>query len=335
LARVYGGDCAYSAEYRRLGEVCSDEPEKSCLQHGGSCEVATAIDGERRERCRWHNLREEAACARYSAGAWETSNDDVPSTVFPGEAGACLATELPECVPDSFVKTERDFAGRCCKRFGEDEPGLLFAAFSDAEQTYYFCSQQRGLGKSADVWDFIDPAEQAGFSMLDATSGSPVSGWGVTAGALVQQQELPSNLALSRERMRSGCVMTRVTTDSAGESGIVFNYRGAGNYYVFDVIPNVRRRIRQVIDGSSTSLSEQPWSGPASWASSIRLSVCYGDGIHTFIDDRLRSRVSVEQRVDFIGSGGRIGLWNERNPAARHDYLRIYSLVDGYSLLWP
>ncbi|MEY2937411.1 MAG: hypothetical protein RL033_8160, partial [Pseudomonadota bacterium] len=335
LARVYGADCAYSGEYRRLGEVCSNEAEERCLAHGGSCEVARTIDDERRERCRWHNLREESACARYSAGVWETSNEDVPSTVFPGEDGACLASELPECVPDSFVRTERNFAGRCCRLFGQSGPGLLFEAFSDADASYYFCSHQRGLGKPAAVWELIDPAERADFSTLDAASGAPVSGWGVTAGELVQEQDLPSNLALSRAHTRSGCVMTRVTTDSAGESGIVFNYRNAGNYYVFDALPNVRRRIRQVIDGVSTSLSVQPWAGPASWAYSIRLGVCYGDGIHTFIDDRRSSRVSVEQRVAFVGSGGRIGLWNERNPAARHDYLRVYSLVEGYALLRP
>ncbi|MEO8182170.1 MAG: hypothetical protein ABI895_25325 [Deltaproteobacteria bacterium] len=334
LSRVYAGQCSYRADFRSLGEVCSVASEQRCLAHGGSCEVARIAGGTRLERCRWHDLTDRVSCARYSVGTWQTSRHDysVPPAVFAGEAGACLASELPDCVPDSFLTTDLPSAGRCCSRFGEDEPGLLFQAFSDGDASHYFCSSQKGLGDPGDSWEFVAAVEQADFATLDAATGGSAPGWSVSEGELIQGQKLPSNLALSRERMRSGCVMTQVTTDDTGESGIVFNYRTTGNYYVFDVIPNVRRRIRQVIDGVSADLSVEPWSGPTSWTS-IGLSVCYGDGIHTFIDQRSNSRISIDQRVSFVGTGGRVGLWNDLNSAARHAYLRTYPLVEGYALL--
>ena len=94
----------------------------------------------------------------------------------------------------------------------------------------------------------------------------------------------------------------------------------------------MRRRIRQVVNGVSTELSVMPWSGPTTWTS-IALTVCFGDGVHTFIDDQLSSRVSVDTRVDFIGTGGRMGLWNDGNQGARHAYLLSRSLVEGYELI--
>lgn len=333
LARVYGGECAYRSDYRLLGEVCSDGNELHCQALGGSCEVARLAGNERHERCRWHNFREEAACARYSAGTWQTSDVSDPDRVFPGEAGACLASELPECVNESFVTTEDDLSGRCCTLFGSSERGLLFEAFASDGLKHYFCSQQKGLGPPPDAWEFSAASELAELSLLDAASGDSVAGWAIHAGELVQERELASNLALSTERMRSGCITTRVTADGAGESGIVFNYRTPGNYYVFDALPNVRRRIRQVSNGVSRELSVEPWPAPRRWSSSVELTVCHGDGIHTFIDGRLSSRVSVEQRVGFFGSGGRLGLWNDRNGGARHAHLRAYSLVEGFALL--
>lgn len=333
LARVYGGECHYRDGYRLLGELCSDAGELRCQRHGGSCEVAPTSGGTRQERCRWHDLRNEDACARYSVGSWLASNAGEPTTVFAGEAGACLATELPECVAESFVVTEDDLAGRCCTLFGEDDPGLLFEGFTSNGRKHYFCSQQRGQGMLPDAWEFSAASELAELTPLEAASGRAAGGWAIRAGELVQERELESNLALSRERMRSGCVTTRVSTEAAGESGIVFNYRSAGNYFVFDALPNVRRRIRQVVDGVSNDLSVEPWPAPGGWFPAIDLQVCYGDGIHTFIDGRLSSRISVEQRVPFLGSGGRIGLWNDRNEGARHAYLRAYSLVEGYALL--
>lgn len=333
LARVYAGDCEYRPEYRLLGEVCSSHGELSCQLHGGSCEVAHAPGGERVERCRWHDFREEAACTRYSAGTWHTPGADDPTVVFAGEAGACLASELPECLPVSSVSSREDLAGRCCTLFGQDERGLLFEGFSAGEEQHYFCSHQKGLGPPSDSWEFSAASEGAELTLLVAGSGAAAEGWGIREGELVQELELPGNLALTRERMRSGCVTTRVSGEGVGESGIVFNYRAAGSYYVFDATPNVRRRIRRVVDGVSTDLSVEPWPAPGGWAAGVELTVCYGDGIHTFIGGRLDTRVSVAGRVEFVGSGGRLGLWNEGNPGARHDYLRAFSLVEGYALL--
>ena len=333
LERLFGGQCAYRAEFRLLGELCSVAGEQSCLAHGGSCEVARTTDDTRLERCRWHNFTDPESCTKYSAGSWRSvdAEDGVPAAVFSGEAGACLASELPGCLPGSFLTTDQPSAGRCCTLFGDDEPGILFDAFSDAGATHYFCSNQKGLGDPGDHWEFADAVELLDFTLVDAATGGSAPGWSVSEGSLIQEQRLPSNLALSRERMRSGCVTTRVSTEDAGESGIVFNYRTARDYYVFDVIPQVRRRIRQVSGGVSTELSVEPWSGPASWTD-IELGVCYGDGIHTFIDRQLSSRISVAQRVDFVGTGGRVGVWNDLN-SARHDYLRTYPLVEGYALL--
>jgi hypothetical protein len=333
LALLYAGDCEYRAEYRLLGEVCSDDAEWRCQLHGGSCEVTRGAGADRLERCRWHNFRDEASCLRYSAGSWEVDGGSDPSTVFAGEAGACLASELPSCVNESFVATELDLAGHCCTLFGTDAPGLLFEAFSSEGVSHYFCSHQQGVGRAPDVLEFSAPSELEQLALLDAAGGGPAAGWQVDLGDLLQAEALPANVALSRERMRSGCVMTRVTTDALGESGIVFNYRSSSDYYVFDAIPNVRRRIRQVVDGVSQELSVEPWSAPRGWASAVELAVCYGDGIHTFIDGRLSSRVSVDQHVSFFGAGGRVGLWNERNVGARHAYLRAHSLVEGYALL--
>lgn len=332
LARVYSGECAYHADYRYLGDVCSEAGESRCLTLGGSCEVAGG-SGKPAERCRWHNLRDEGSCARYSAGAWHPSGAGDATMVFAGEAGACLASELPGCVAESFVISEQGLAGRCCPQFGTDNPGLLFPAFAVGGMKHYFCSHQKGLGPPPDTWEFADEGELAEWTLLDPSSGASATGWAIDAGELVQERELPSNLALSQERMRSGCVMTRVRAEATGESGIVFNYRTPGNYHVFDALPNVHRRIRQVVDGVSTELSNQPWPAPRGWAPGVDLAVCYGDGIHTFIDGRLSSRVSVDQRVAFFGSGGRIGLWNQRHAGARHAHLRIYSLVEGYAQL--
>jgi hypothetical protein len=332
LARVYGGDCEYRADYRYLGDVCSDDGELGCQALGGSCEVAGAGEVPV-ERCRWHNLRDQASCARYSAGTWHPAGTSDASAVFAGEAGACLASELPECVPESSVVTEEEQAGHCCTIFGTDAPGLLFEAFAVGRVKHYLCSHQKGLGAPPDTWEFAAEGEVDEWMLLDAASGARVTGWAIEAGALTQQRELPGNLALSPERMRSGCVMTEVQGQPSGESGIVFNYRTARNYYVFDALPNVHRRIRQVVDGVSTELSVEPWSAPGGWTTGVELAVCYGDGIQTFIDGRLGSRVGVEQRVDFFGSGGRLGLWNHRNEGARHAHLRVYSLVEGYARL--
>jgi hypothetical protein len=336
LSRVYSGGCTYRPEYRVLGDVCSPESESACSSHGGSCEVSHTAEGAQIERCRWHDFTDESACSRYSAGAWETSNEVISSTVFPGEAGACITAcaELSACVPESFISAATPFDGRCCTKFGQDEPGLFFEAFSDGESSSYFCSDQKGLGDPVGgSWEFTDAAEQAFFTPLDAATGTSAPGWVMGSGDYTQEQALSGHMTMGNRRLRSGCVMTEVTTADAGESGIVFNYRTTGNYYVFDVIPNVRRRIRQVVDGVSTDLSLTPWAGPATWTS-IGLAVCFGDGIHTFIDGQPSSRVSVEDhRVDFVGTGGRVGLWNDTNQGARHAYLRSYSLVEGYALL--
>ncbi len=337
LRRTYGGSCAYVHDFRVLGDVCSVPSEQLCLRRGGSCEVVPAASdaGAPVERCRWHNFTDSESCGAYSPGVWETSHDAQPGTIFEGEAGACIidTSALSSCLELSFMRTDEDSAGRCCSQFGTGDEGLLFKAFSDAEASYYFCSDQKGLGEPVSgSWEFVDAAEQDVFTTFDAVTGGSVPGWTVSAGDLVQELELPSHLVVSNRRLRSGCLSTEVTSSAGGESGIVFNFRNAQNYYVFDVIPNVRRRIRQVVNRVSTDLLVTPWEGPSA-APSVVLSVCFGDGIHTFIDENLSSRLSVDGPVSFVGTGGRIGLWNDMNPGARHAYLRSHSLVEGYALL--
>ncbi len=334
LSHVYAGQCGYRAEYRPLGEVCSLESELACLAHGGACEVALEAGGARVERCRWHNFTDEPSCARYSAGQWQTSSSG-SSSVFAGEAGACIVASagLSSCVSQSFLRTDTDASGACCQQFGTGDEGIFFRAFSDAQTSTYFCSDQKGLGEAVGgSWQFDAESDRAAFTTVNAATGGSAPGWIVSAGDLVQEQELPPNFAFGNERMRTGCVTTRVTSDDDGESGIVFNYRNTLNYWVFDAIPGVRRRIRQVLNGVSNELSVEPWTGPSSWTS-IALTVCFGDGVHTFIDDQLSSRVSIDSRVDFVGTGGRMGVWNDGNLGARHAYLLSRSLVEGYGFI--
>lgn len=334
LRCVYGQECGYRSEFRVLGEVCTAPAEALCLVHGGSCEVGVTNEGARLERCRWHDFTDAESCLRYSAGRWETSNDDAPATLFDGESGACiaLASSLPSCIDQSFIRSDEALAGRCCTQFGTGARGLLFEAFAEDSRSY-FCSDQRGLGEPVSgSWEFANAAEQSVFTSFDATTGTSSPGWTISSGDFVQELELPSHLIVSNRRLRSGCLTTRVTSDDDGESGIVFNVRNAQNYYVFDVLPNVRRRIRQVAGGVSTDLLVTPWSGATAWPSTT-LTVCFGDGIHTFIDGRLSTRASVDGAVSFVGTGGRIGLWNDMNRGARHAYLRSRSLVEGYAEL--
>ena len=335
LTRLYSGQCAYRAEYRAIGELCSTESESQCLAHGGACEVARSADDTRVERCRWHHFTDPSSCSRYSAGTWQSSNVELPATVFPGDYGACISASsaLGTCSADSFMRTAEHVSGRCCAQFGNNDDGVFFEAFADGEEARFFCSDQKGLGEPVGgTWEFVDATDQSDFITVDVASGTAVAGWLVSGGDYTQEQALPANMTISNERLRSGCVTTEVTTEDDGESGIVFNYRNTRNYYVFDVIPNVRRRIRQVVNGMSTDLDVTPWVGPATWTS-IQLAVCYGDGIHTFIDSQMSSRVSVDKRVDFVGTGGRLGLWNDMNWGARHAYLRSQSLVEGFALI--
>lgn len=155
LSRVYGGECAYRADYRQLGDVCSEAGELRCQALGGSCEV----DGAPGERCRWHDFRDEAACSRYSAGTWVPAGSEDATAVFAGEAGACLAKELPECVSASFLASAERMAGRCCTLFGTDKPGLLFEAFVADGVKHHFCSHQKGLGQPPDTWEFTAESE--------------------------------------------------------------------------------------------------------------------------------------------------------------------------------
>jgi hypothetical protein len=335
LSRTYRGDCAYVHDFRVLGGVCSAPSEELCLRRGGSCEVGPEMSdaGAPLERCRWHNFTDAQSCAEYSSGTWES--DPQLTDIFDGEAGACIVdtSSLSPCLELSFMRSDEHIAGRCCSQFGTGDEGLLFKAFSDAEASYYFCSDQKGLGEPVSgSWEFVDAAEQAVFTTFDAATGSSVPGWTVSAGDFVQELELPSHLVVSNRRLRSGCLSTEITSADGGESGIVFNFRNAQNYYVFDAIPNVRRRIRRVENRVSTDLLVSPWQGPSA-SSSVVLSVCFGDGIHTFIDSDLSSRLSVEGPVSFVGTGGRTGLWNDMNLGARHAYLRSHSLVEGYALL--
>lgn len=218
--------------------------------------------------------------------------------VFEGEAGACLSRvdELSTCLPGSVHTATEDLAGRCCAQF-DGSPGLLFPAFGDASSTTFLCSDQHRL------WE-----------------PSPTQSLTITA-----------PLTVGRRRLRSGCVSTEVETSDGEESGIVFNYVSAESYYVFDVTP-MRRRIRRVVDGISETLSDVPYDGAVS-GSVTTLMVCFGDGIHTFIDDAESSRVSVDTPVTFFGTGGRIGLWSSSHEGAAQAELRNFPLVHGFSLL--
>jgi hypothetical protein len=99
------------------------------------------------------------------------------------------------------------------------------------------------------------------------------------------------------------------------------------------VTPQLRRRIRRVVGGVSTTLSEVLHADGASGLSDMTLMVCFGDGIHTFIDELASSRVSVHTPVTFFGTGGRIGFWSNSNEGAAQADLRSFPLVHGFSLL--
>lgn len=325
LAKTYAGQCEYSPEWRSIGRLCAPPSEALCLQHGGSCEV----DAAGMELCRWPHFDSASDCSSYSAGTWQGCN------AFEGEAGACTrrADELSTCLPESVQTSTEDLAGRCCAQF-DGSPGLMFPAFGDGSSTTFLCSDQHRLWEpSRASWEFEDPAELSLFRTVDTATGAAAPGWQVSSGNYTQALDVTDNLSVGNRRLKAGCVSTRVSTADAGESGIVFNYVDADTYYVFDVTPEVRRRIRRVVGGVSTTLSEVAHAHAASWSPAITLMVCFGDGIHTFLDDAASSRISVDTPVTFFGTGGRIGLWNSSNEGAMHEYLRSFPLVHGFSLL--
>jgi hypothetical protein len=340
ISAIYAGSCAYQGSYRPIGEVCSAGSEQKCQRHGGACEVARSVSNATAERCRWQNQTDSFSCHAYSAGTWSTSNATFPTTVFPGESGACIedVSSLPEvtaCATASMQRIPADLSGRCCSQRLTGKPGIYVRAFSDAFSSWYFCSDQEGrpLMKTPS-WEFTDSSELGDFSAFDAVTLEPVPGWQVSSGNMTQWENHPSHLATTKvtdldSRIAVGCISTKVTTTDNDESGIVFNQSDRENYYVFDAVPNVRRRIRQVVGGVSTNLSQVAWTGPTSWSPGVTLTVCFGDGIHTFINNT--ARVSVDH-VFPSDVGDRFGLWNRFNNAARHAYLRTYTLADGFAL---
>ena len=63
-------------------------------------------------------------------------------------------------------------SGRCCQQFGTGDEGLFFSAFSEAETSTYFCSDQKGLGDAVGgSWEFETDADRADFTTRRRLAG--------------------------------------------------------------------------------------------------------------------------------------------------------------------
>lgn len=341
LRKTYTGSCAYQQGYRVMGLSCSATNEDRCLQHGGACEV----DAAGTNVCRWSHHKDSNSCFRFSYGNWTTA----AASVLPGEPGACViaATSLPADAPLGTTATaSSDLAGRRCIQ-DSGAPGVLFYGHSSAFATTFYCSDQKGVWDPDNwaSWEFTNTAEEADFN---ETSGN----WQMSSGNYTNWANESENFVIARgQSMTHGCISTKVTTTDNGFSGIVFNYRNSEDYYVLDLQPSVRRRIRRIgrlPDGTvaSRSLSSINLNYAASWSPGITLTVCYGDGIHAFIDngnlvsvtsapdyfdDDRDGNVTEVRPVTFPSSLG-FGLYNSFNQAGRHAYLRTFPLVHGFAL---
>ena len=209
----------------------------------------------------------------------------------------------------------------------------MAAAFS----TTHLCSEQPNLWDetywNARSWDF-DAGDEGDFIGMDPVTSGTANGWVMSGGAYEQTVNRTDNMLIARlgnDEVRYGCLSTLVTTTDDDESGIVFDYKNSQNYFVFDVTPSVRRRIRRVQNGVSTDLSNIPINVQTTWSPGIKLAVCFTDGsIHTFINNAA-SRVSVLGSFGFGGAGGRYpGLWNSWNDNARQAYLRSTPVINGF-----
>lgn len=104
------------------------------------------------------------------------------------------------------------------------------------------------------------------------------------------------------------------------------------NYYTFAAHDQSNRiRITRTTNGSVTELARATWNG--TWVTSTPLLVCfYGRNIQAWINPGTASEINiaaVEPSSTPTILGGRLGLWNDFNQAARHGHLRTMSIEDG------
>lgn len=338
LRKTYSGQCGYQGAFRLLGGTCSAAHEENCLRHGGACEV----DAGGTDVCRWAHHKDANSCNNYSFGTWTTA----AASVLPGEPGACVApaSSLLGLLSGTTRTEPQDYRGRRCTQ-DSGRPGVFFRAFSSVFATTYYCSDQKGVWDPDDwaSWEFASGRESIEEPQFRESSGN----WQMSSGNYTNWANEAQNWTIARgESMTHGCISTRVTTTDNGFSGIIFDYVNDDNYHVFELQPSVRRRIRRVVDGVSVNLSSVSLNYAANWSAGITLMVCYGDGIHTFIDNS--NRVSVTNAPDTFdddrdGNTSEVlpvtipfargfGLYNNFNQAGRHAYLRTFPLVHGFSL---
>jgi hypothetical protein len=179
-------------------------------------------------------------------------------------------------------------------------------------------------------WEFNAAAELGDFDLVkvDSSIGSP--GWQVSSGNFTPWNNVDANYQLARTVMERGCVQTSVRTDDNDESGIVFRHMDNLNYYVFYGNDQANRiGIRRISNGTTTTLTSTTWNG--TWVATTPMLVCfYNKSIQAFIDPGTASEVSVATIEEgSVIIGGRLGLWNDFNQAARHGYLRTMSVEDG------
>jgi hypothetical protein len=179
-------------------------------------------------------------------------------------------------------------------------------------------------------WEFNNATDFGDFDLVkvDPAIGSP--GWQVSSGNFTPWNNVDANFMLARTVMERGCVQTSVRTDDNDESGIVFRHMDNANYYYFYANDQANRiGIRRVSNGTNTELTQTTWNG--TWVVTTPLLVCfYNNSIQAFVNPGTASEVSlatIEEGSIIIG--GRLGLWNDFNQAARHGYLRTMSVDDG------
>jgi hypothetical protein len=222
-------------------------------------------------------------------------------------------------------------------------PSCVWGAFcSDVEGPHVFSMEAAVSTPDAIVqantnsrsWEFVNAAERSDFNEIWLADGSTPTGsqdgWWVSSGNYTQWKNVDATMAVGKTVMESGCVRTRVTTTDNDTSGIVFRYIDPLNYYVFEATDQTdTMSVRQVLDGVSTTLATGTWAG--NWDSTTMM-VCfkkYGT-IDAYIDDSNGSALHTGNSWIY---GGRYGVYNRFNEAARHGWLRATTLSAGLAMV--
>jgi hypothetical protein len=181
-------------------------------------------------------------------------------------------------------------------------------------------------------WEFNAAAEFGDFDQVKADPSSGSSGWQVSSGNFTPWNNANASFMLARTVMETGCVQTAVRTTDNDESGLVFRHMDNANYYLLAANDQANRiSIKRNSNGTFSELARATWNG--TWATSTPLLVCfYGRNIQAWINPGTASEIhlaAVEPSSTPLILGGRLGLWNDFNQAARHGYLRTMSIEDG------